>query len=192
MNTPGLRGANQYQNFLSDLQGPANGNNEHNGIGMPYYRSVIKPEYLPYYRPPYQPRVKTEKSFEETQRLISEKYFAYFEEKDPKKRARLLKDYSRARMLANRELSVRREDPAHILDPSTRLESEPRSSMFGRTPAGRPQRRLLGRTHLPCPGCVPVVSTPHAEADLDCCLHHPPCRSTRRLGPGRVALRPTY
>ena len=63
MNNPGLRNANQYQNFLNDLQGPANGNNEHNGIGLPYYRSVIHPDYIQHYRPPYQPRVKTERVF---------------------------------------------------------------------------------------------------------------------------------
>jgi hypothetical protein len=133
MSTIGNRNANQYQNFLSELQGPSISNSERYGIGQPYFRSVIAPSYMNRYRPPYQPRVKTERSFEETQRLISEKYLAYFEEKDPKKRAQILKDFHRARSLAARALSARREDPTRLLDAVNQLESESSSASTDRS-----------------------------------------------------------
>jgi len=133
MNGGGIRGANQYQNFLNELQGPAISNGARYGIGQPYYQSTVDPNYIKYYRPPYQPRQKAERSFEETQRLINEKYFAYFAEKDPKKRAQLLKDAYRARSLATRALSTRREDPTRMLESATRPDSDPRSTATGRS-----------------------------------------------------------
>jgi hypothetical protein len=123
MNAAGVRRANQYQDFLNDLQGPSINNGERYGIGQPYFRSTVDPRYAPRYRPAFQPRALVEKSFEETQRLLYEKYFAYFEEKDPKKRALLLKDYTHARSLATRALSAGREDPARVLEAASRLGS---------------------------------------------------------------------
>jgi len=123
MNPPGFRGANQYQDFLNDMQVPYNSNGTRYGIGQPYYQSTVDPKYAGQYRREYQPRVKAQKSFEETQRLINDKYFAYLEEKDPKKRARLLRDYQLAQKLATRALSTRRSDPASILESATRRAS---------------------------------------------------------------------
>jgi hypothetical protein len=132
MNAPGIRSANQYQSFLNELQGPSYSNGERYGIGQPYYRSTVDPSYIKHYRPDYQPKVKSERFFEDTQRLINEKYFAYLDEKDPKKRARLLKDYHQAR---TRALSTGRESPSRILESATRLESEPESTTPGRASA---------------------------------------------------------
>jgi hypothetical protein len=123
MNPPGFRGANQYQDFLNDMQGPSFQNGARYGIGQPYYQSTVDPKFAGQYRREYQPRVKAEKSFEDTQRLINDKYFAYLEEKDPKKRARLLRDYQLAQKLATRALSTRRTDPASILESAKRRDS---------------------------------------------------------------------
>jgi len=149
MNGSGIRSANQYQNFLNELQGPSYSNGERYGIGQPYYRSTVDQSYIKHYRPDYQPKVKTEKSFEDTQRLINEKYFAYLEEKDPKKRARLLKDYHQARTLATRALSTRRENPARIMESATRLESEPESTTTRRTTDRASSSPLTPRSGLP-------------------------------------------
>ena len=123
MNAGGNRSANQFQGFLNELQGPAITNSERYGIGQPYFQSTIHPAFTGLYRPEFQRRAKTERSFEDTQRLINEKYFAYFEEKDPKKRARLLREYQQAQSLAARALSAGLENPARVLQsaPSCRV-----------------------------------------------------------------------
>ncbi len=103
------------------------------GIGQPYYRSTVDPAFSKLYRPAFLPREKAERSFEETQRLINEKYFAYFEEKDPRKRARLLRDFNQAQVRVSRAFSARREDSSRILESATGTESEPRSRTTGRS-----------------------------------------------------------
>jgi hypothetical protein len=135
MNVPGNRNANQYQNFLNELSGPSYLSGDRYGIGQPYYRSTVDQSYNRHFRPAYQPKLKAEKSFEDVQREINEKYFAYLDEKDPRKRARLLRDFNQARALATRALSTRRETPARILESATRLESElePEPTTTGRT-----------------------------------------------------------
>jgi len=144
LNGSGIRNANQYQNFLNELQGPSYSNSERYGIGQPYYRSTVTDRR---FRPEYQPKMKAERSFEDIQRLINDKYFAYLDEKDPKKRARLLKDYHQAQTLATRKLSTRRESPERILESATRPESEPESTTTGRTSASG----LAPRSALPTP-----------------------------------------
>jgi hypothetical protein len=148
MNVPGNRNANQYQNFLNELEGPSSSSGgDRYGIGQPYYRSVVDRHF----RPVYQPKVIADRSFEDTQRLINEKYFAYLEEKDPRKRARLLKDYTQARTLASRKLSTRRETPARILESATRLESELDSTIPGRTTDRASASGSAARSSLPAP-----------------------------------------
>jgi hypothetical protein len=150
MNAIGNRGANQFQSFLNELQAPANTFDpmgDRFGIGQPYYRSTVDPAFSKLYRPAFLPREKAERSFEETQRLINEKYFAYFEEKDPRKRARLLRDFNQAQARVSRAFSARREDPARILESTTGTESEPRSRATGRStdlsgPSASPRRTL--------------------------------------------------
>ena len=144
MNAIGNRGANQFQSFLNELQGPVNTfdpTGDRFGIGQPYYRSTVDPAFSRLYRPAFLPREKAERTFEETQRLINEKYFAYFEEKDPRKRARLLRDFNQAQSRVSRAFSARREDSSRILESATRTESEPRSRTTGRsTDPSSPQR----------------------------------------------------
>jgi hypothetical protein len=135
MSRMGNRNANQFQDFLNDLQGPTKG-----GAGTPYYRSAVDPNsFSQRFRDEreYRPNRKTEQSFEEAQQQLSEKYFAYFEERDPKKRARLLKDYTLARRQATRALSTRRVSPDRILDSASQLDSGARpGATVGRRSAG--------------------------------------------------------
>lgn len=127
-NASGNRASNQYQNFLNEMQGPSYSNGARYGIGQPYFQSTVDPTYAKLYRREYKPRMNTEKSFEETQRVINEKYFAYLEEKDPKKRARLLRDYQQTQTLATRVLSTRLADPASVLESANRVNSGPGST----------------------------------------------------------------
>lgn len=124
----GIRGANQYQNYLSELQGAGREGAERYGIGMPYYRSAIDPRFDPKGNREYRPNSRTDRTFEQTQALITEKYFAYFSEKDPKKRAELLRDYNRIRSRVTRALSTRREN-ADRFDALTRDDLDSRPSV---------------------------------------------------------------
>ncbi len=121
MQRMGNRNANQFQDFLNDLQGPTRG-----AAGTPYFRSAVDPSFSQKFRDDreYRPNRKADPSFEETQQQLSEKYFAFFEEKDPKKRARLVRDYTLARRPATRALSTRRVNPERILDAASRRDSE--------------------------------------------------------------------
>ena len=142
----GNRGANQYQGYLDELAG-AERTSERYGIGVPYYRSSIDPTFDPKGNREYRPNFKADRTYEQTQDLITRKYLAYFAEKDPKKRAELLKDYNRIRSNVSRAISTRREDPARALEAATADEfGERRSAAPARradalpaTPDGRPR-----------------------------------------------------
>jgi hypothetical protein len=119
----GLRGSNQFENYLSELQGADRSRVEKYGIGMPYYRSAVDPRFL---RPDreYVPNFKSSRSFEQTQQRITEKYVAYFSERDPKKRAQLFKDYTRAQAQVSRVLSsARRGNATRVLEAAEEIVS---------------------------------------------------------------------
>ena len=65
----GIRGANQYQNYLDDLQGSSRSGVERYGIGMPYYRSSIDSSYDPNGTREYRPNQKVDQSYDESQEL---------------------------------------------------------------------------------------------------------------------------
>jgi hypothetical protein len=151
----GVRGANQYQNYLNELQGAGGAGVEHNGIGMPYFRSAVDPRFDRDGSREYRPNRKTDETFERTQALITEKYFAYFTEKDPKKRAELLRNFNRARSQVTRALSARGAKSERLLD----AVSGPRPPSRHITQASRIQtaRTFRGRAALeaqyrPSPG----------------------------------------
>jgi hypothetical protein len=107
----GIRGANQFQNYLNDLQGGPRG-----GPGSPYYRSSVDPNYDPNGTREYRPNREADRSYEQSQELVTRKYLAYFSEKDPKKRAALLREYNVTRGKFSRALSTRRENQTRALD----------------------------------------------------------------------------
>ena len=123
----GVRGANQYQNYLDQLQGAGREGAERYGIGMPYYRSAVDPRFDPKGNREYRPNSRTDRTFEQTQAMITEKYFAFFTEKDPKKRAELLRSFNRARSQVTRALSARGDKAERLLDAASRgdLDSRP-------------------------------------------------------------------
>jgi hypothetical protein len=111
----GVRGANQFQNYLNDIQGTGR-ENERYGIGTPYYRSSVDPAFDPNGKRQYRPNAQIDRAYEQNQEKVTRKYLAYFSEKDPKKRAALLKDYNRARGQVSRSLATRRESQFRDLD----------------------------------------------------------------------------
>jgi hypothetical protein len=153
----GVRGANQFQNYLNELQGAGRQGAEKYGIGLPYYRSAIDPRFDPKGDREYRPNKRTERSFEQTQELITQKYFAYFTETDPKKRADLLRDYNQLRSKLSRALSTRRGNPTRILEAATRAVSERRTTpeAGGRAEASpaaadsKPRSSLIPRPAFP-------------------------------------------
>ena len=104
--------ANQFQQYLDDLQGGAPGRNvtDRAGIGMPYYRSSVDPLYDPKETRQYEPNRNSNRTFEQAQKRVAERYFAYYSQRDPVKRAELLREYREAR----RRRSPRRDGPRAV------------------------------------------------------------------------------
>ena len=115
----GNRGANAWQGYLDELAGSGRQGTERYGIGMPYFRSSVDPAFDPKGNREYRPNFKANQTYEQSQELITRKYLAYFAERDPKKRAELLRDFNRARSNASRALSARREDSTRALEAAT-------------------------------------------------------------------------
>jgi hypothetical protein len=127
----GVRGANQYQDYLNELQGAGRQGNERYGIGLPYYRSAVDPNFDPGGKRQYRPNADVDRSYEQTQELVTRKYLAYFSEKDPRKRAALLKDYNQTRGKVSRKLAARRDSLPSMFDTAPALSSESRRSAAG-------------------------------------------------------------
>jgi hypothetical protein len=126
----GIRGANQFQDYLEGLGGGGRNSSDRANIGMPYYRSAVDPDYNPRGRGTrqYQPNTRANTNFEQAQQSVTEKYFAYYSERDPARRAELMKEYRAARRESSRILSGRGPTPSRSLESSSRLESGSRRS----------------------------------------------------------------
>jgi hypothetical protein len=119
----GLNGSNQFQNYLDEM-GAVRSSTERYGIGQPYYRNSVTPELSERLKREYRPNAAAEATFENTQQEVTDLYLAYFTERDPKKRAALLRQYQQARRAANRSLSLRQGSVARSLERQERLQSE--------------------------------------------------------------------
>jgi hypothetical protein len=122
----GLRGANQFENYLAEIQGLGRSGAEKYGQGLPYFRSAIDPTFAAGRNRDYRPNRTANRSFEETQQRLTAKYLAYFEERDPKKRGRLLREYQQYRRESNRALSGRRDSLPGLSDSADRADSAER------------------------------------------------------------------
>lgn len=95
LNGGGVRGANQFGNYLNSMD---SGN-----VGTRFdqlYRSQINA-----HRRPFNPAQAADAKFEEQQSSTTDLYFKFIRERDPAKRAALLKAYNKARSEATRGLS---------------------------------------------------------------------------------------
>jgi hypothetical protein len=159
----GLRGANQFQEYLEGLYGREGRNNSDRAtVGMPYYRSAVDPSFDPKGRGSrqYQPNARVNERFEDTQRRVADTYFAYYSERDPARRAELLKEYREARRessvaLTNRGQSSSREfGSSNRLDAGSRRTTRPSAPRAGATDRMRSQTGRFG----PAPN-VPLVGS---------------------------------
>ena len=131
----GIRGANQFENYLNSLQGTGS----HAGAGTPYYKA--NRAYDREFNRDYRPNREADKGFDTNQELVTELYFRYLREKDPQKRAEIFRDYNRARSRADRDLAAprtARRSPATL--PARRappaLGSEPTGTRGRENPLG--------------------------------------------------------
>ncbi len=118
-NQAAFRGANQFQDYLDNLQGSAGRNfSDRATVGTPYYRSSVSPDFSLRGRATsrqYQPNSsEANASFDMAQRRASEKYFAYSSERDPARRRELMKEYRDARRDASRALNTRARTPSSL------------------------------------------------------------------------------
>jgi hypothetical protein len=119
----GLFGANQYQQYLDSLSGAA-ADRAPAGVGAPYYRSAIDPAFEHRLGRGYRPNAEVDSSFEKTQQLAANKYFSYLMERDPARRAALLREYQSARREASRTVGSRRELPGRAASAGARNRPE--------------------------------------------------------------------
>jgi hypothetical protein len=116
----GIRGANQFENYLNSLRG-LGGSGRAGGAGTPYYRA--NRAYDQEFKRIYRPNRDADAKFDTNQETLTEMYFKYLREKDPKRRVELFRDYTRARNLAERQLASGRMGSAPRLNArSTRTE----------------------------------------------------------------------
>jgi hypothetical protein len=136
----GTRGANQFQDYLEGLNGEGRSTSDRAGIGVPYYRSAVDPNFGPRGTNlrQYQPNANSSARFERAQRTVADKYLAYFSERDPARRAELMKEYGEARREAARVITGGTRSPSRILDSSTRLDAGSRRATGSGPGSARP------------------------------------------------------
>ncbi len=144
----GFRGANQFEDYLGGMQGGGRNTSDRATIGQPYYRSSVSPDYdtsgrgsTRQYRPNSS---EANATFDNAQRLASEKYFAYFSERDPVRRKELLREYRDARYQASRALNSRVRTPSATAGTSSRTRTGTRGT--ARTDASGARTGTAGRS----------------------------------------------
>src|SRR5262249_24113105 len=139
----GLAGANRFQEYLNTLGVGAgrSSTTDRSGVGMPYYRSTVDPAYEQTYQREYRPNDKADRVYERRQELVTDRYLAYFAERDPKKRAALLQQYRQMRRSTAGVLDTRRGTPARLLEAATRAGAELGLSTPGERDRERPALR---------------------------------------------------
>jgi hypothetical protein len=178
----GLRGANQFQNYLSEMQGLGRAGSERYGQGLPYYRSVVDPRFEERLGREYRPNGDAAGTFEQTQQKLTSKYLAYFAERDPKKRAQLLRDYQTARRQTSRALAVRRENPRRIAESAARALADDRTSVEDR--AGEMRKSTTRSSTAPRSRTPEATGRRPSQSDAP-----PPPRRSSRAGSSSGSLR---
>jgi hypothetical protein len=151
------------------------------GAGNLNYRTQRQLDPQAFRESQYQPnrKVDEESGYYEKQEYVSQAYFKYLRETDPKRRSELLKKYQQARSRPSREFSVlnrRREPRRNEDDPAT---------------AQRSERRLpprAGRFEDDSATDVPTTSRPHStDRPSGIRPSAPPLRGSGAVGSGRPA-----
>jgi hypothetical protein len=153
----GIRGANQFENYLQSLQTSAAGARSGNaGVGVPHFQAnrAYDREFGRIYQPN---NSKANQEFEANQASVNQLYFDYLREKDPKKRAEIFRNYNRARSRADRELA----SPRGVL--STQPGTRATTRREGRASSSEDTKGVRERDLLAAP--PPATSnTPRSRA----------------------------
>ena len=131
----GVRGANQFENYMNSLRGSGGGRSAGgSGAGVPYYQA--NRAYDREFGRIYRPNQETDKrfDFDESQGNVTDLYFKYLREKDPKKRAELFRDYNRARTRSDKELGGRRSTAPRVGTGAKGRLTKPGDRTAGRLP----------------------------------------------------------
>lgn len=140
----GPRGANQFENYLESLEGGRGSSRRYDQANRVYDRQFGRQ---------YQPNREADAGLQERRAEVSDIYFRYLRETDPRKRAALLQEYKRARAQTTRDLTVggrnarnsraarspardRTLDEAPEIDERSELDPAPGASA-ARSPAAR-------------------------------------------------------
>lgn len=96
INRAGVRNANQFRSVVNEL----------NGIGAGNRHDQVNRRYDSEYGRVYRPNAKTDKNsdYESQRAQAADLYFQYLREKDPRKRAQLLREYNKAQSDTSRDL----------------------------------------------------------------------------------------
>ncbi len=167
----GIRGANQFENYLQSLETSVAGARAGNaGVGVPHFQA--NRAYDREFDRLYQPNKAADKRFKANQASVNQWYFDYLREKDPKKRAEIFRNYNRARSQADRELASPRGVPG--AQPGTRSTTR----REGRATTPEDTTRAKDRDPLATPPPA-IPDTPRSRArsarsDADSSLGPPP------------------
>jgi hypothetical protein len=135
----GLSRNNQFQEYLRGTQ---------IGAGNSSYRTQRQLNAQASRESQYQPnrKVDEESGYHEKQEFVSQAYFSYLREKDPKKRSELLKEYQQARAKPARDFAISRGRRP----PRRNQDESATASRSGRRPTSRARRPEAGsRSDIP-------------------------------------------
>jgi len=180
----GIRGANQFENYLNSLQDSVAGARAGGaGTGIPYYQA--NRAYDPEFGRIYQPNKVADERFDANQASVNQLYFEYLREKDPKKRAAIFRNYNRARSRAVRELAAPRSVPG--AQPGTRSTTKREGRAISPEDATGAKARDLLATPPPAISDMARSRARSARSGADSSLGPPPSplgRSRDSIGSG--------
>src|SRR5208337_2826080 len=167
----GIRGANQFENYLNSLQMAAAGARAGSaGVSIPYFQADRA--YDREFGRIYQPNKVADQRFEANQASVTQLYFEYLREKDPKKRAEIFRNYNRARSRADRELAA----PRGVLgaQPGTRSTTGRKGRATSPEDATGAKDRDLLAAPPPASSDTPRSRARSARSGVDSLLGPPP------------------
>jgi len=161
----GIRGANQFDNYMNSVMGSPGARQQSGGVGSPYYRGanrVTEREGMN-----YQPNREVDAKFESNQEMLTDLYFKYLREKDPKKRADLFRQYNRARNRIDRDLASPRTAGSRSGTRPTRRAGTASGETPEETDRGTTDRLPAGRQSANPPPPLPTSRARSRTGEAD-------------------------
>jgi hypothetical protein len=211
----GVLRANQFQNYLNDLEGMDRFSTEQHDVlstrsgsrpGAPHYRANRRFEAPSPRLAQPNPYEDADRAYMRDRQARDEKYFEYLRETDPRKKAQLYREYTQENLRAARDLAQPRTNPPRTA-PGATAPARPSTTGTGTVPsqpvvpnpaasssttpgayAGNPTlyRR---RPSTPLPGrrtVAPTIPSPAPIPAAGIGSTPPPAPTTRRLTPSEI------